>query len=83
MVSNIFCSLINSEAIVTKLLAMTWYNPLFAFAAIICLWFIPGIIVRKIVEKRIIKAKAKKQEKALERLYPKKINPQGDSKLDA
>ncbi len=80
MVSNILCSLINSEAIVTQLLAMTWYNPLFAFAAIICLWFIPGIIVRKVVEKRIIKAKAKKQEKALEKLYPKKIKKQDNPK---
>ena len=59
MIAKTLSSLINSEAIITQLLAMTWYNPLFAFAAIICLWFIPGIIVRKVVERKIIKAKEK------------------------
>ena len=69
---NYIIEIITTNQIIDGVLAMTWYNPLFAFTLIICLWFVPGIIVRKIVDKRYLKSKADKQAKEIERLYPKK-----------
>ena len=53
------------------LLNMTVNNPIFIFAVITVIWFIPGIIVRKINEEKQIKKKKKKQADAIEKLYPK------------
>ena len=47
-----------------NLLQMTVYNPLFAFIAITFIWFLPGILVRRIAEKRYKATKAEKQAKA-------------------
>ena len=55
-----------------NLLLLTWYNPIFMMVAIGAIWFIPGLVVRRIAETRYIDAKAKKQAKAIEKLYPKK-----------
>ena len=54
-------------------LDMTWRNPIFMAVAIGTIWFLPGIVVRRIAEKKYMDAKAKKQTKDIERLYPKKI----------
>ena len=62
----------NTEGIVKTLLEMTWYNPLFMINTIGAIWFIPGIIIRRVAEKRYLASKAKKQADAIERLYPKK-----------
>ena len=53
------------------LLSMTAYNPLFIFALITVIWFVPGIIFRKIAEDKYKKAKVKDQLKAIAKLYPK------------
>ena len=56
------------------LLDMTINNPIFIFAVITVIWFIPGIIVRRINEKKIISKKKKNQADAIEKLYPKSKN---------
>ena len=56
------------------LLDMTINNPIFIFAIITVIWFIPGIIVRRFNEIRQIKKKEKIQAEAIEKLYPKSKN---------
>ena len=52
-------------------LRMTWYNPIFMVVVICAVWFIPGIVIRRIAENRFKIAKAKDQAKRISRLYPK------------
>ena len=58
-------------SIVSTLLDMTINNPIFIFAIITVIWFIPGLIVRKISENKQKSKKKKSQDEALKRLYPK------------
>ena len=53
------------------LLNMTINNPIFIFALITVIWFIPGIIVRRFNELKQIKKKEKIQADAIQKLYPK------------
>tara|TARA_B100000700_G_C15007923_1_gene839505 strand:+ start:533 stop:688 length:156 start_codon:yes stop_codon:yes gene_type:complete len=50
---------------------MTINNPLFVFSIIIVIWFIPGIVVRRLNEYKLETKKKKKQASAIEKLYPK------------
>ena len=52
------------------LLNMTINNPIFIFALITVIWFIPGILVRRINELKQIKNKKKNQADAIKKLYP-------------
>ena len=54
----------------TILLDMTINNPIFIFSVIIVIWFIPGIIVRRINELKQIKKTKKRQADAINKLYP-------------
>ena len=53
------------------LLDMTINNPIFIFAVITVVWFIPGILVRKFNEIKQVKKKEKVQADAIQKLYPK------------
>ena len=53
------------------LLDMTINNPIFIFAVITVVWFMPGIILRRFKEKKQIKKKKKMQSDAIKKLYPK------------
>ena len=53
------------------LLDMTINNPIFIFAVITVIWFIPGILVRRYNEKKILKKKERTQADAIQKLYPK------------
>tara|TARA_Y100001968_G_C19344488_1_gene711321 strand:- start:192 stop:419 length:228 start_codon:yes stop_codon:yes gene_type:complete len=53
------------------LIDMTINNPIFIFAAITVIWFIPGIIVRRYNEVKQIKRKERIQADAIQKLYPK------------
>ena len=52
------------------LLDMTINNPIFVFAAITVIWFIPGILIRRINELKQIKKKKRRQADAIKKLYP-------------
>tara|TARA_Y100001968_G_scaffold308405_1_gene327140 strand:+ start:1440 stop:1676 length:237 start_codon:yes stop_codon:yes gene_type:complete len=54
------------------LLDMTINNPIFIFAFITVIWFIPGILVRRFNEVKQIKKKERIQADAIKRLYPNK-----------
>ncbi|WP_269615767.1 hypothetical protein [Prochlorococcus marinus] len=49
---------------------MTINNPIFIFALITVIWFIPGILVRRINELKQIKKSKKSQADAINKLYP-------------
>ena len=49
---------------------MTINNPLFIFAVITVIWFIPGIIVRRYNELKQVKKNKKNQADAIKKLYP-------------
>ncbi len=66
LVNNIYFLLIK-----TTILDMTINNPLFIFAVITFIWFIPGIIVRRYNDLKQIKKKEKNQSDAIKKLYPK------------
>ena len=53
------------------LLDMTINNPIFIFALITVMWFIPGILVRRLNELKQIKKKEKNQADAIKKLYPR------------
>ena len=52
------------------ILDMTINNPIFIFTLITVIWFIPGIIVRRINEFKRTKKKKKEQTDAIKKLYP-------------
>ena len=54
----------------TTILDMTINNPIFIFALITVIWFIPGIIVRRYSELNRINKKKKNQADAIKKLYP-------------
>ncbi|MBW3042233.1 hypothetical protein [Prochlorococcus marinus] len=64
--NNIYSFLVNNT-----LIDMTINNPIFVFAIITVIWFIPGIIVRRVNEQKQIKRKQKLQDDAIKKLYPK------------
>ncbi len=66
LINNIYFLLIR-----TTILDMTINNPLFIFAGITVIWFIPGIIVRRYNELERMKKKKKYQSDAIKKLYPK------------
>ena len=53
------------------LLDMTINNPIFIFTLITVIWFIPGILVRRINELNQKKKKESSQAEAIKKLYPK------------
>ena len=60
----------NFISLKSALLDMTINNPIFIFALITVIWFIPGILVRRINELKLKKKKEKSQSEAIKRLYP-------------
>jgi len=62
---------LNLLEINSTLLDMTINNPIFIFAIITVIWFIPGILVRRFNEIKQIKQKEKTQADAIKKLYPK------------
>ena len=66
LINNIYFLLIK-----TTVLDMTINNPLFIFAVITVIRFIPGIIVKRYNEIKQRKKKEKNQSDAIKKLYPK------------
>ena len=59
------------HSINNTLLDMTINNPIFIFALITVMWFIPGILVRRLRELKQKKKKEKSQADAIKKLYPR------------
>ena len=66
LIKNIFFIQIKNA-----LLDMTINNPIFIFAVIIVIWFIPGILVRRFNEVKQMKKNKSIQADAIRKLYPK------------
>ena len=54
------------------LLDLTWRNPIFMLVVIVVIWYLPGIVIRRIAEKGYKASKEEAQAKAISKLYPKK-----------
>ncbi len=54
-----------------QLLQMTWNNPIFMMVVIGAIWFIPGIIIRRVTAEKLRLAKEKDQAQKIAKLYPK------------
>ena len=67
--SFINCSYFSSLR--NNLLDMTINNPIFIFVVITIIWFLPGIIVRRITEAKKENKRKKIQTDAIAKLYPK------------
>ncbi len=65
IINNIYFLLVENI-----LLDMTINNPIFIFSLITVIWFIPGIIVRRINDLKQLKKKEKRQAEAIKKLYP-------------
>ena len=74
LVNNIYFLLVK-----TTILDMTINNPLFIFAVITVIWFIPGIIVRRFNERKRIKREETNQANAIQKLYPKPKDKTGQN----
>ena len=59
------------------LLDMTINNPIFIFSLITVMWFIPGVLVRRLNELKKIKKKEKSQSEAIKKLYPRSKDTSG------
>ncbi len=58
-------------SIKNTLIDMTINNPIFIFAMITVIWFIPGLVVRRYNENKQQKKQRKVQADAIQKLYPK------------
>ncbi len=67
----LFIKIFSFLLIRNTLLDMTINNPIFIFALITVIWFLPGILVRRISVKKQIKKREKLQSEAIKKLYPK------------
>ena len=65
-----FINNINFLLIKNTFLDMTLNNPIFIFALITVIWFLPGIIVRRFNESKKMQKKERSQTEAIKRLYP-------------
>ena len=54
----------------SNIVDMTINNPIFILTLITVIWFIPGIIVRRLTESKRINKKKKNQAEAIKKLYP-------------
>ncbi len=51
---------------------MTWRNPIFMLVLFSAIWFVPGLMIRRISKAKHEKAKAQKQLEKIQSLYPNK-----------
>ena len=65
LIHNIYFLLIKNT-----LLDMTINNPIFIFTVITVIWFIPGVIVRRVKEIKQLNKKKRNQAEAIKKLYP-------------
>ena len=54
-----------------SLAAMTWKNPIFMMVFFGALWFLPGILLRRVAKAKNKEKKEKEQLEKIQRLYPK------------
>ena len=65
-------STLNQE-LIEKIIQMTWRNPAFMAIAIALVWFIPQLLIRKIMNQNYKESKLKKQKRKIEKLYPSSL----------
>ena len=62
-----------NQEVIQEFMRLTWRNPSFMAIAIIFIWLLPQLLIRRILSKNYEKKKLKKQKDKIEMLYPKTI----------
>ena len=62
--------IINQE-VIQEFIRLTWRNPSFMAIAIVFIWLVPQLLIRRILSKNYEKKKLKKQKDKIGKLYPK------------
>ena len=62
-----------NEELIDELLRVTWRNPAFMTIVIALIWFIPQLLIRRVLSKNYEKRKTELQKDKIRKLYPKTI----------
>ena len=60
-----------NQEVTQEVIRLTWRNPAFMAIAIVLIWLIPQLIIRKILSENYQKKKLEKQKNKIGKLYPK------------
>ena len=52
------------------LLDLTFNNPIFITISILIIWFAPGILIRRMAERKYLEKKERIQQEKIAKLYP-------------
>ena len=56
------------------LLDLTFNNPIFITISILIIWFAPGILIRRMAERKYLEKKERIQKEKIAKLYPNSKN---------
>ena len=62
-----------NQEVVQEVIRITWRNPAFMAIAILLLWLIPQLLIRRIMLDNYEKKKLEKQKNKIGKLYPKRL----------
>lgn len=62
-----------NQELIEDLLRVTWRNPAFMTIVIALIWFIPQLLIRRVLSKNYEKRKTELQKEKIRKLYPKSI----------
>ena len=62
-----------NQDLIEELLRVTWRNPAFMTIVIALIWFIPQLLIRRVLSKNYEKRKTELQKDKIRKLYPKTI----------
>ena len=62
-----------NQELIEDLLRVTWRNPAFMTIVIALIWFIPQLLIRRVLSKNYEKRKTELQKEKIRKLYPKTI----------
>ena len=62
-----------NQELIEDLLRITWRNPAFMTIVIALIWFIPQLLIRRVLSKNYEKRKTELQKEKIRKLYPKSI----------
>lgn len=62
-----------NQEVTQEVIRLTWRNPGFMSIAIVLIWLIPQLFIRRILAENFEKKKLEKQKDKIEKLYPKTL----------
>ena len=59
-----------NQELIQEIIRVTWRNPAFMAIAILLVWLIPQILIRKVMSKKYEQRKIEIQKNKIQKLYP-------------